>query len=185
MPVNETLAVLPLERLLTDGDGWGREQGREVFGKLVALVEAHAGSMAFALSLHHVRHLDTSFASEAIVALVQRYRGRTGFRLVSISDDDIVVNIVAAVARVGQPVLAETSAGLRFLGPAPSAGLSAVVDLVLERGRIRAADVAAGLEISIANASNKLKQLWEQGYLLRCEESAASGGTEFVYSLPA
>ena len=35
--------------------------------------------------------------------------------------------------------------------------------------------------MSIANASTKFKQLWEQGFLLRQESVADSGGVEFVY----
>ena len=36
--------------------------------------------------------------------------------------------------------------------------------------------------MTIANASMKFKQLWEQGFLLREESAADSGGMEYVYS---
>lgn len=184
--VNETLAALRLDDLLDTHDAWGREQGRDVFRRLVEAVERDSASNAFALSLQNVRHIDTSFASEAIVGLVQRYRGRKGFRLVAISDEDIIENIEAAATRMGQPVLADLPSGPQFLGPEPSAGLSNVLALALERGRLRATDVSARFpQVSITNASNKLKQLCDQGYLMRREESAASGGTEYAYSLPA
>ena len=40
---------------------------------------------------------------------------------------------------------------------------------------------AATPKMSIANASTKFKQLWEQGFLLRREDVAESGGVEFTY----
>jgi len=35
--------------------------------------------------------------------------------------------------------------------------------------------------MSVANASNKFRQLWEKGFLLRREEVAESGGMEYTY----
>jgi predicted transcriptional regulator len=37
------------------------------------------------------------------------------------------------------------------------------------------------LKISVPNASTKLKKLLDNGYLLRAEEAAESGGIEFMY----
>jgi len=45
----------------------------------------------------------------------------------------------------------------------------------------RAAEFATKKGIPIANASMKFKQLWENGFLLRRESAADSGGVEFVY----
>ncbi|KPC06070.1 Uncharacterized protein AC500_2039 [Pseudomonas amygdali pv. lachrymans] len=41
--------------------------------------------------------------------------------------------------------------------------------------------MAETLEISVPNASTKLKKLLDQGYILRAEETAESGGIEYVY----
>ena len=38
-----------------------------------------------------------------------------------------------------------------------------------------------GLKLSVQNASTRLKKLVNEGLILREEESAASGGKEFVY----
>ena len=37
------------------------------------------------------------------------------------------------------------------------------------------------LDLTITNASTKLKQLLEQGYLMRKQEMATSGGVEYLY----
>jgi predicted transcriptional regulator len=49
------------------------------------------------------------------------------------------------------------------------------------RPQTRAAEFAAEKGISIANASMKFKQLWDQGFLLRRESTSDTGGVEFVY----
>jgi len=45
------------------------------------------------------------------------------------------------------------------------------------------ADAAAALDISVQNASTRLKRLSEEGFLLRTEAAAESGGKEFVYQV--
>ena len=37
------------------------------------------------------------------------------------------------------------------------------------------------MDLSVQNASSKLKKLVDEGYILRSEETAETGGIEFVY----
>ena len=48
-------------------------------------------------------------------------------------------------------------------------------------GAITASILSDMEEISIQNASAKLKKLYNSGYLSRSEETAESGGIEFIY----
>ncbi len=43
--------------------------------------------------------------------------------------------------------------------------------------------VAQALEMSVQNASTRLKRLSEEGFITRVEMSAGSGGKEFVYKV--
>ncbi|PHR58789.1 MAG: hypothetical protein COA47_10310 [Robiginitomaculum sp.] len=43
--------------------------------------------------------------------------------------------------------------------------------------------LAASLAISVPSASNRLKSLWELGYLTREEFAAPSGGIEYIYKV--
>ncbi|MCY1555668.1 hypothetical protein D9M68_923470 [compost metagenome] len=52
---------------------------------------------------------------------------------------------------------------------------------MLRKGNAFTAQVAADLGISVPNASTRLKALVTQGYLIRVEEGAASGGNEYKY----
>jgi predicted transcriptional regulator len=56
-----------------------------------------------------------------------------------------------------------------------------LVELVLTKGQITAALVAAELDTSVQNASTRLKKLVDQGYFMRSEVVADSGGIEYIY----
>lgn len=163
-------------------DGWGRSQGREVYQKLVEVVESRPGLMVLHLSLADVRRVDISFASETVVELARRYRGAKGFCLTDLTDPDMRENWDAAALRAGQPLMVKEASGhLRPLGLEPSPGNLGAFRFAVERTSARAAEFAAAAKLSITNASTKFKQLWEQGFLLRRENLAPSGGVEFEY----
>jgi len=180
--MNENVRMLTLRELMNRPEGWGREQGREVYQRLLRSVEGSAGTMVFKISMRGVQRVDISFASETIVELARRYRGTKGFCVVDLSDPDLIENIDAAAARKAQPLTVWQGKWPRVIGPAPTQGCREALDLALARPQVRAAEFAMGKkDMSIANASMKFKQLWEQGFLLRRESAADTGGVEFVY----
>ncbi len=180
--VNEAGAVIALRQLMDDDQGWGREAGRLAYQRLLARVEDHAGVVVFRLSFAGVKRMDISFASETVVEIAKRFRGSKGFCLVDIEDADLVENLEAAAARKGQPLMIWRGDKPRLIGLEPSQGNRDALMFALARPMARAAEFSqANASISIANASTKFKQLWEQGFLLRREATADSGGVEFVY----
>jgi hypothetical protein len=167
-----------------DGEtiAWGRPQGRSVFEKLVSFVEKHPGQLLFKLSMEGVERIDGSFASEAIVELVRRYVGIKGICLTELADDENRFNIDLAARRMNVPVAVWNGGAIEMIGGQPSSGTREALDFVLSRSEARAADfVGVRTNVSIANASTKFKQLWEQGFLMRSESAADSGGVEFLY----
>jgi hypothetical protein len=171
-----------LRDLMDHPEGWGRSQGREVYQKLVGFVETCPGLMVLRVSLKGVRRVDISFASETVVELARRYRGAKGFCLTDLTDPDMIENWDAAARKASQPLTVQGSDGhLQILGLEPSPGNLAAFRFALERTSARATEFAIAAEVSIANASTKFKQLWEQGFLLRREKVAPSGGIEFEY----
>src|SRR6185503_12961528 len=173
-------ATLRLRDLMGRADGWGRSQGREVYQKLVDFVEAHPGAMVLHVSLAGVLRTDISFASETVVELARRYRGAKGFCLTDLADPDLIENWDAAARKANQPLMIEAPDGrLQTLGLEPSPGNLAAFKFALGRTSARAAEFAVAAKVSITNASTKFKQLWEQGFLLRRENLAPSGGVEF------
>jgi len=167
-----------------DGEvvAWGRPQGRSVFEKLVSFVEGHPGQSLFKLSMEGVERIDGSFASEAIVELVRRYLGMKGICLTELADDENRFNIDLAATRMDVPIAVWNQGAIDIIGSKPSSGTREALEFALSRLEARAADfVGVNANVSIANASTKFKQLWEQGFLMRSESAADSGGVEFLY----
>jgi len=180
--MNENFVIIRLRDHMPHPEGWGRTQGREVYGKLIDFVEENPGVMIFRVSLEGVKRVDISFASETLVELARRYRGRKGFCFAGSIDSDMLENWEAAAERKSQPLMIWKGGEGCVIGLQPSKGVEGALNFALQRNGIRAAEFAsANPGISIANASMKFKQLWEQGFLLRREDIAESGGVEYVY----
>ena len=164
-----------------DGDqGWGRDQGREVYQQLLRFVEDNPGTVIFRISMEGVKRIDISFASEAVVELARRFRGTKGFCLVDLTDTDLIENIDAACEKKKQPMLV-TGARTAVLGLKPTKGTREAFEFAMGRRQARATEFATEKGIPIPNSSMKFKALWEQGFLLRSERTSDSGGVEYVY----
>src|SRR5215813_13876147 len=103
--MNENAITIQLYDFMGTPEGWGRPQGRQVYQKLIAFVEATPGVLIFKVSLAGVKRVDISFASETVIELAHRYRGNKGFCLVDLTDQDMLENWDAAAARKGQPMM--------------------------------------------------------------------------------
>lgn len=152
-----------------------------MYQRLLGFVESHPGTVVFKISMKEVRRIDMSFASETIVELARRYRRAKGFCLIDLTDRDMIENIDAAGEKKEQPMLVWGEKSADLIGPEPSEGTRQAFEFAMGRPQARAAEFAAEKGVSIANASMKFKQLWEQGFLLRRESTADTGGVEFVY----
>lgn len=182
--MNEFLesTTLRLRDFMDGSEGWGREHGREVYNGLLRFVESRPGTILFRVSVQSVSRVDVSFASETIVELARRYRGTKGFAFIDIDDPDMLENWDAAAAKKNQPIMVWKRSIGRVIGVQPSQGNVEAFQFALARARSRAAEfVETTPNMSIANASTKFKQLWEQGFLLRRENVAESGGVEYIY----
>ncbi len=182
LSMNEEVQVLALRDAMDRSEGWGRAQGREVYQRLLRAIEENPGTLVFKISMKGIQRVDISFASETVVELARRYRGTKGFCLVDLIDPDLIENWDAAAAKKGQPLLVWTGSSARLIGAEPAQGCREAFQFALQRRQARAAEFAGSKNgISIANASMKFKQLWEQGFLLRQESTADTGGVEYVY----
>jgi hypothetical protein len=179
--MNRNRRSYSLANLMVPPEGWGRALGQRIAVALKARIEEGPADELFCLSLKNVRQMDVTFAGVVIAGTVKHYLGAKGICLTDLADLDLAENIAAAAHRAGVPIAAWNGQVGQILGPAPTAGTRDALAFAMERPDVRARDVAEAHKLSVANASTKLKQLWEQGYLLRGEGSAPSGGTEYVY----
>jgi hypothetical protein len=176
-----TTRMLALREFMDHPDGWGRSQGREVYQRLLVFVEDNPGTLVFQISMKGVHRVDISFASETIIELARRFRRTKGFCLIDVTDPDMVENIDAAGTKKEQPLLVWRGKSADLIGMKPTEGTREAFQFAMGRRQSRASEFAAQKNLSIANASMKFKQLWEQGFLLRRESAADTGGVEFVY----
>jgi hypothetical protein len=98
--------------------------------------------MIFKVSLEGVKRIDISFASETIVELARRYRGKKGLCFIDLVDPDMAEDWDAAAARKAQPLVSWDHGKARTLGVSPSQGTLGAFEFALKRPRTRAAEFA-------------------------------------------
>jgi len=179
--MKQKAAQIVLRDYLPNSDAWGHALGRQVQERLRVLVESQQERPLFAISLRGVSHTDVSFPRTAVVELAKYFRERQGFYLIDVEDVDLLENWDAAADRCEQPLFVWTLGSPRILGPQPGEGKRPMLDYVLSVEAATAGEAARALDIKVPNASNKLKELWKEGYILRQERAAPSGGVEYEY----
>jgi len=180
--MNQKAAHIVLRDYLATSDAWGHALGHRVQEALRGFVEEKGGQILFAISLRGITHTDVSFPRTAVVELAKHFRARRGFYLIEVEDEDVLENWDSAAERCDQPLFVwADDRRHHLLGPQPGEGKRAMLDHVLSVGAATAGEAARALDIKVPNASNKLKELWEEGYLLRRERIAPTGGVEYEY----
>jgi hypothetical protein len=159
----------------------GRKAGAVIRDMLFAAIAAKSADAAVKLSFQGVDKIDAAFAAEAVVAVFAQFRGKRALFLADVGDPDTFENIAAAAERAKEPITLHDGAGVQVIGLAPTRGTREALAYALARSEVRIGEFRRQTGISAQNASNKFKQLWRQGFLLRRQIVAASGAPEFVY----
>lgn len=174
-------SVIKLLELTNDDHVFGNEDGRDVFLKLKQIVDKHPESDVFGISLEGIVATDASFPRESIVSLAKQYRGEKGFYLTDFISKDLVDNWNYAAQAKEQPLIIWHTNSHEIIGPSITPSTRELVEYVIKQGDVTTSKVAEALNISVQNASTKLKNLVKQGYILRTEEVAGTGGVEYIY----
>ena len=129
----------------------------------------------------HLARPDLGHLRESVVELAKSYRGRRGFCLKDATDLDLLDNWDAAALKREQPLIVWQDDTAHILGPQPGEGVREMLGYVLSVPSTVTSEAAQSLHLKVPNASNKLKQLWQEGYIMRRERIASSGGVEYEY----
>lgn len=176
-------------------DGWGVEFGESVRNALFQQVNAHPEIDVFEISFKGIKRIDVSFPREAVLYLAKLKAGKQGFVLTGLQTRTQIENIDGGVHRL------DFAANLIISGDIQNVNLGAdcivsgnhlilgkpsktnrpLVEYVLRKNGASTSEIAKEFDLQVNNASNKLKQLVEDGFLLRKEQSAATGGVEYYY----
>lgn len=165
---------------------FGNVQGKKTFHALLAFIDQHPTQKVFEISLAGIVVTDSSFPRESVVSLAKLFRGERWFILSGFNPDDpdLLDNWDYAAKAKEQTLTVLMSGEPVFIGQPLNEAAKELVLLVFKYGRISTPAAAKVLDISIPNASTRLKKLVSDGLIMRSEEVASSGGKEFVYIAP-
>lgn len=171
---------------LTKGEDhpFGNAMGKEVFKRFIDCVDSYPNQKVFEVSLEGIKATDSSFPRESIISGVKQYRGEHWFYLSHLEDRDLIDNWAYAAKAKQQSLIIETASKPIVIGPDITPTRQKLLYFVLDKGRVTTALVAEALDVSVQNASTKLKQLSNEGLILRSEESSLTGGKEYIYYSP-
>lgn len=179
--MNQNTQEIILRDLMDRDDGWGCDEGRLVHDRLLECVESKASADLWAISLKGVTRTDASFPRESVIRLAQRFRSQKGFCVRHLKSRDLLDNWDAGAKKLEQPLMIWAEWGPELIGPALNEGIRPAFELLVQSGSLTTAELAHKLDLNTSNASNKLKAMWQQGYILRRERTATTGGIEHEY----
>lgn len=159
---------------------YGTIRGKHAYEKLVNFIES-TNTQVFGISFKGIEGADSSYLRESLISVVKRFRDERTIFIEDLTDPDIIYNLKLAANAKNQPIVNWVGSNCEVLGPQPSSSNQALLDLVINNRSLTTSKASSTLDISVQNASTKLKKLFEDGYVSRTEEAAETGGKEFVY----
>lgn len=181
--MNQKIPTIDFSKCAGQKNPYGSPRGKLAHDSLLSEIEKIGKVDVISISFRGLEGADVSFLREALVYVIKRYKKEIFFYVTDLPDEDIVANLQAAAVSGGEQVTYWSGNECRFLGPEQSTSSKILLDLIAAHRSSTTADVAEALNISVQNASTRLKRLYEEGYLMRIEETAESGGREFVYKV--
>ncbi|WP_314339931.1 helix-turn-helix domain-containing protein [Acinetobacter guillouiae] len=171
---------------LTDGNThpFGNIIGRKTLQRFQEVIDSCPACFVFEISLEGIEATDSSFPRESVVSLVKQFREEKWFYLSHFSSVDLIDNWDYAAKAKLQPILIVEPTGARFIGPELNGATKDLLDFVVSHQNVTTSNLAKELNISVQNASTRLKRLVAEGYLIRSEEPSITGGIEYLYSAP-
>jgi hypothetical protein len=167
----------------TDGNDhpFGNKQGQLTFKKLKDYIDSSLEAKVTEISLEGIKATDASFPRESVVTIIKQFKGEKSFYITNFDSKDLLDNWDYAAKAKKQLIITSFNNEIRAIGPDINSSAEELIKFVFEKKIVTTANVAKGLKLSVQNASTRLKKLVNEGLILREEESAASGGKEFVY----
>lgn len=179
--MNQNL-VLKLHDLVGSPTAFGNAEGREVFQKLLAELDAHPSKKIVGISMEGMTRMDASFPRESVVSLAKSRSGEKGFYLEGFASKDLMDNWDYAAKAKGLSMIVFTNGAYELIGDELNAGSKSLLDYVMSEGVVTTSKVAEMLGVSAQNASAKLKKLLSLGLVLGAKQSAETGGMEYIYT---
>jgi len=179
--MNQNIITMKLYDFCQEHRPYGNETGKKVFLQMRDYVEKHKNKIVFEISFEDIKFVDSSFARESLILLAQLYKGKKGFFISNLYNIDVIDNIDYAAIALNQPLMIKLENEIKLLGPALTKSNLEIFNLLKIKKKVTTSQLASLMDVSVPNASSKLKKLVDDGYILRFEETAETGGIEFIY----
>lgn len=179
--MNQNTTILRLLDFTKTDHPFGNVQGKETYEKLKEHIDGLPSISIFGISLEGIAATDASFPRESVIAIAKSLRDSKCFYLLNVENSDLLDNWDYAAQAKEQPLIVWKGAEYRILGSNLTPSSKELLDYVLKNSPILASKVSSYLDISIQNASTRLKKLVNEGYILRTDVIAESGGIEYEY----
>ncbi|MBL4764702.1 MAG: DNA-binding protein [Colwellia sp.] len=181
--MKQNILKLKLRDYTERDDVNGNKEGKAVYISLLNEIDKHPDSNLIEISLSNITKTDASFPRESVVSIAKQFRGEKGFYLtgVSVEDRDFLDNWHYAAIAKKQPLTVWFKDGYQTLGPELSGSMTEILSFALKQTEVTASSISVRFDITVPNASSKLKKLANDGYILRVERIAPSGGKEYIY----
>lgn len=180
--MKQNVKLTKLRAFTSSDHPFGNKEGKDVFRRLSEFVHEHHEANVFGISLDGIGATDASFPRESVVSLAKQLRGEKGFYLHDLTNRDLIDNWNYAAKAKEQPLVIWNESEFEVIGAEMSVATAELVRYVLHNGSVMASQVASDLDLSVQNASTRLKKLVADGYIMRTEDVAESGGIEFKYA---
>ena len=158
----------------------GSESGNAIYLKLCEQVPS--STQCLEISFKGMTGVDACCIRNSVAAYAMIFQNRLGVIITNVENIDVLENLQYGFKAKSLPVIVknEDGSGCVFMNDT-SFNQPALLRTYLRR-EITSSILANDLQVSVPNASNKLKQLFKLG-LLHCYQSTAeSGGKEFIYT---
>jgi len=173
--------IIYLRDFTEDDHPFGNTQGKETFRRLSDYIDNHPSESIYGISLKGIVATDASFPRESVVSIAKSYRGEKGFYLRDLDDRDIIDNWSYAALAKEQPLIIWKNDKFEIIGPKLNSSAQIFISHIYKNKQTTTSQVAHDLNLSVQNASARLKKFFQQGLVMRFEESSESGGIEFIY----
>ncbi|HIF9225891.1 TPA: DNA-binding protein [Photobacterium damselae] len=173
--------IIKLLDYTNDSHPNGNIQGKSVFKKIDNFILKNHLVDTFGISLEGIEATDASFPRESIIALAKQYRCQKFFYLTDMTDIDLIDNWSYGAVAKEQPLTIWSKYSYIIIGPKITEANRPLLEYILNNRAATTSQVANAFDITTQNASTRLKKMYTLGYLNRTEETAETGGKEFVY----
>jgi len=181
--MNEKNYIIALRDFTEESNPYGTSRGKQTYARLLDHIDKLKDVSIIGISFSRLEGADISFLRESLIYTIKRYSKKITFFAFNFQDEDIFANLDGAAMSGEEHLTCWVGNQCEFVGPKPTAASKVLLDMVITHRSTTTAKAAEELNISVQNASTRLKRLAEEGFLLRVEEAADTGGKEFIYQV--